>query len=121
MADHPGHELALAALDMAIAYERSAPGLMHHSDRGVQLAAHDYRKRSLQDGLIYSMSRKGDCWDDALDGELVALCDYFMRDEARTDVFQSVEGFHNRRRHSGIGYPTPEQMAVACQAAALAA
>lgn len=57
-----------------------------------------------------------------MNGELVALCHDFTRDEARTDVFQSVEGFHNRRRlHSGIGYPTLEQMGAARQAAALAA
>jgi len=65
MADHLGHELALAALDMAIARQRPAPGLTHHSDRGVQFAAHEYRKRLRQYGMLCSMSRKGDCWDNA--------------------------------------------------------
>lgn len=79
MAEHLGHDLALAALDMAIASRRPAPGLVHHSDRGVQYAAHGYRRRLLAQGMLCSMSRKGDCWDNApmesffanLKGELV--------------------------------------------------
>jgi transposase InsO family protein len=130
MADHLGHELALAALDMAIARERPEPGLVHHSDRGVQFAAHEYRKGLRQHGMLCSMSRKGDCWDNApmessfatLKGELVEARDYLTRDEARADVFQYIEGFYNRRRlHSGLGYLTPEQKLAAFQAAALAA
>ena len=130
MADHLGHELALAALDMAIARERPEPGLVHHSDRGVQFAAHEYRKRLRQHGMLCSMSRKGDCWDNApmesffatLKGELVEQADYETRDEARADLFQYIEGFYNRRRlHSGLGYLTPEQKLAAFQAAALAA
>ena len=130
MADHLGHELALAALDMAIARERPEPGLLHHSDRGVQFAAHEYRKRLRLHGMLCSMSRKGDCWDNApmesffatLKGELVEERDYLTRDEARADVFQYVEGFYNRRRlHSGLGYLTPEQKMAAFQAAASAA
>jgi putative transposase len=130
MADHLGHELALAALDMAIARERPAPGLVHHSDRGVQFAAHEYRRRLRQHGMLCSMSRKGDCWDNApmesffatLKGELVEERDYLTRDEARADVFQYIEGFYNRRRlHSGLGYLTPEQKLAAFQAAAPAA
>jgi putative transposase len=132
MADHLGHELALAALDMAIARQRPAPGLVHHSDRGVQYAAHGYRARLRQHGMLCSMSRKGDCWDNApmesffstLKGELVEERDhdYLTRDEARADVFQYVEGFYNRRRlHSGLDYLTPEQKAAAFQAAASAA
>jgi transposase InsO family protein len=130
MAAHLGHELALAALDMAIARERPAPGLLHHSDRGVQFAAHGYRRRLRLHGMLCSMSRKGDCWDNApmesffatLKGELVEGRDYLTRDEARADVFQYVEGFYNRRRlHSGLGYLTPEQKLAAFQAAASAA
>ena len=79
MADHLGHELAVAALDMAIARRRPAPGLVQHSDRGVQYAAHGYRRRLRDHAMICSMSRKGDCWDNApmesffatLKGELV--------------------------------------------------
>jgi putative transposase len=74
MADHLGHNLALAALDMAIARWRPAPGLIQHSDRGVQ-HAHGYRKRLQEHGMICSMSRKGDCWD--------AERDYHTRDAVR--------------------------------------
>ena len=65
MADHPRHELTLAALDMAIVQQRPAPGLVHHADRGVQYAAHGYRARLQHHGMLCSMSRKGDCWDNA--------------------------------------------------------
>jgi putative transposase len=125
MAEHLGHELALAALDMAIARRRPAPGLVHHSDRGVQYAAHGYRDRLAEHSMICSMSRKGDCWDNApmesfyatLKGELVEQRDYLTREEARADVFQYVEGWYNRRRlHSAIGYVSPEQVELAVAA-----
>lgn len=130
MADHLGHELALAALDMAIARQRPLPGLIHHADRGVQFAAHRYRARLLAHGMLCSMSRKGDCWDNApmesffatLKGELVEEADYQTRDQARADVFHYIEGFYNKRRlHSALGYITPEQKAAAFQSAASAA
>ena len=130
MADHLRHELTLAALDMAIVRQRPAPGLVHHADRGVQYAAHGYRIRLQHHGMVCSMSRKGDCWDNApmesffatLKGELVEEADYETRDEARADLFQYIEGFYNQRRlHSGLGYLTPEQKAAAFQSAASAA
>ena len=79
--------------------------------------------------MLCSMSRKGDCWDNApmesfyatLKGELVEQHDYLTRDEARADVFQFLEGWYNRRRlHSALGYLTPEQKVAAFQAAASA-
>lgn len=102
MADHLGHELALAALDMAIACRRPRSGLVHHADRGVQYAAHGYRRRLEEHGMLCSMSRKGDCWDNApmesfyatLKGELVEERDYLTREHARADVFQYLEGFY---------------------------
>ena len=130
MADPLRHELTLAALDMAIVRQRPAPGLVHHADRGVQYAAHGYRARLRRHGMVCSMSRKGDCWDNApmesffatLKGELVEAAEYDTRDEARADLFQYIEGFYNRRRlHSGLGYLTPEQKAAAFQSAASAA
>jgi transposase InsO family protein len=130
MADHLGHELALAALDMAIARQRPAPGLLHHADRGVQYAAHAYRARLRQHGLRCSMSRRGDPLDNAptesffatLKRELVDEADYATRNEARADVFGYVEGFYNRRRlHSALGYLTPEAKAAAFHPAASAA
>ncbi len=86
-ADHLGHELALAALDMAIMRQRPATGLAHHADRGVHYAAHAYRARLRQQGMLCSMSRKGDCRDNApmesffaaLKGELVDRADYHAR------------------------------------------
>ena len=130
MAEHLGHELALAALDMAIARQRPAPGLVHHADRGVQYAAHRYRARLQHHGMLCSMSRKGDCWDNApmesffatLKRELVEGTEYPTRDEARADVFVYLEGFYNARRlHSSLGYLTPEQKAAAFHPAAAAA
>ena len=130
MAEHLGHELALAALDMAIERRRPAPGLVQHSDRGVQYAAQGYRSRLREHGIVCSMSRKGDCWDNApmesffatLKGELVDAREYLTRDEARADVFQYIEGFYNRRRlHSSIGYRTPDQKAAEFAAVAWAA
>jgi transposase InsO family protein len=130
MADHLGHELALAALDMAIARRRPAPGLIHHADRGVQYAAHGYRARLQAHGMLCSMSRKGDCWDNApmesffatLKGELIEAADYQTRDQARANVFHYIEGFYNRRRlHSALGYLTPEQKSAAFHSTASAA
>lgn len=132
MDDHLGHELALAALGMAIERCRPAPGLTHHSDRGVQFAAKAYRRRLRAHGILCSMSRKGDCWDNApmesffatLKGELIEPRDYDYptRGAARADVFQYIEGFYNRRRlHSSLGYQTPDQAAALFQPAASAA
>ena len=99
MADHLRHELALAVLDMAIVRQRPAPGLIHHADRGVQYAAHGYRARLRRHGMLCSMSRKGDCWDNApmesffatLKGELVEEADYETHDDAKADLFQYIE------------------------------
>lgn len=130
MTDHLRHELALAALDMAIERQRPAPGVVAHSDRGVQYAAHAYRARLTAHGMLASMSRRGDPLDNApmesffatLKGELVENATYRTRSEARAEVFQYIEDFYNRRRlHSGLGYLTPEQKAAAFQSAASAA
>ena len=102
-------ELTLAALRMAVIQQRPGPGLMHHSDRGVQYAATDYRKALVKMGAICSMSRKGNCWDNApmesffasLKKELVQGEDYFTREHARASIFEYIESWYNRvRRHS---------------------
>ncbi|MCK1740902.1 IS3 family transposase, partial [Bradyrhizobium sp. 139] len=112
MADHLRAELPLAALRMAIAAQRPNAGLIHHSDRGVQYASADYRKLMQATGLRASMSRKGDCYDNApmesffhtLKTELVHHRHYETRTEATRDLFAYIEGFYNRiRRHSAIG------------------
>jgi len=64
-------ELTIAALQMAITNRRPAPGLVHHSDRGSQYAAHAYRQLLADTGMVCSMSRKGNCWDNALHGKLL--------------------------------------------------
>jgi transposase InsO family protein len=118
MRDHMRAELTTAALTMALQRRRPAAGLIHHSDRGSQYAAGDYRKILQATAITQSMSRKANCWDNApmesffgtLKTELVHPCDYPDRDAARRDLFAYIEGYYNRRRiHSAIGYITPEQ------------
>ena len=119
MADHLRAELALAALQMAISAQRPSAGLIHHSDRGVQYASADYRKLMRSAGLKASMSRKGNCYDNApmesffhtLKTELVHHRHYATRAEATRDLFAFIEGFYNRtRRHSAIGFISPIEM-----------
>jgi transposase InsO family protein len=119
MADHLRTELPLAALRMALAAKKPEPGLIHHSDRGVQYASEDYRKVVRSAGLLASMSRKGNCYDNApmesffhtLKTELVHHRHYATRAEATRDIFAYIEGFYNRtRRHSAIGYISPVEM-----------
>ncbi len=111
-------ELTLAALDMALRRRRPLPGLMHHSDRGSQYASGDYRKALKSYGFVQSMSRKGNCWDNApmesffgsMKSELVHHQRYLTREAAKRDLFAYIEGYYNRQRlHSALGYITPEQ------------
>ncbi len=114
--------LALDALGMALRTRQPKPGLLHHSDRGVQYAAAAYQEQLRQAGIACSMSRKGDCWDNAvvesffstLKAELVHRMDYASRDQARASVFEYVEAFYNpRRRHSALGYASPIEFEAA--------
>ena len=108
--------LALDALDMALKNRRPESGLLHHSDRGVQYAGGDYQSLLRDNGIDCSMSRKGDCWDNAvaesffstLKAELVHRTDFVSRSHARASVFEYIETFYNpRRRHSALGYLSP--------------
>jgi len=119
MRDHMRTELPLAALTMAIQRQRPQPGLIHHSDRGSQYASHDYQRALAAVEITPSMSRKGNCWDNApmesffhtLKTELVHHKNYATKEDAKRDLFQYIEGFYNRQRiHSALGYLTPEQM-----------
>jgi transposase InsO family protein len=119
--------LTLDALDMAVRRRRPAPGALHHTDRGSQYACRDYRARLAAHGMTCSMSRKGDCWDNAiaesffatLKRELADDADWATRDEARTAVFRYIEVWYNRRRrHSALGYVSPEQFARQLKSAA---
>jgi putative transposase len=108
--------LALAALDQALARRRPDAGLVHHSDRGSTYASHEYR-RALEDGAIEcSMSRKGDCWDNAvaesffasLKRELEEIDDVESRAGATHYLAEYIDGFYNvERRHSAINYRSP--------------
>ena len=112
-------DLVLAALDRAVARYRPPAGLLHHSDRGSQYAAHDYQARLDQYQMRGSMSRKGNCWDNAcieswhslLKKELVYLSRFRTRAEATQAIFEYIEIFYNRQRlHSALGYRTPAEM-----------
>jgi putative transposase len=118
MRDPMPAELTIAAPTMAIQRQKPPPGLPHHPDRGRQYAAAGYRKVHDTAGMIQSMSRKGNCWDNApvescfgtLKTELVHQACYKTHDAARHDLFVSIEGYSNRQRlHSALGYITPEQ------------
>jgi putative transposase len=108
--------LALKALRMAITTRNPAAGLVHHSDRGVQYACTEYQRTLLEAEIAPSMSRKGDCWDNApvesffssLKHELVHRQAFSTHAEARAALFEYIEGFYNRqRRHSTLGYLSP--------------
>ena len=112
-------QIALEALAMAIQRQKPAAGLIHHSDRGIQYAADVYRSALARAGLVQSMSRKGNCWDNApmesffhtLKNERVHHRLYATRQEARRDLFGYIEGFYNSHRlHSAIGYLSPAEM-----------
>ncbi len=109
--------LVLAALEMALTTRQPAEGLLCHSDRGSQYASADYQARLQQAGAVCSMSRKGNCWDNAptesffasLKRELVYRTTFVSRQQARGAIFRWIEVWYNRmRRHSALGYLSPE-------------
>jgi putative transposase len=113
---HLGQELAIAALDRAL-FERGVPeGLLHHSDRGCQYTSNEYQKKLKGNHLTVSMSRKGDCWDNAVAESFFAtlkveLGDSFSSRQAAHDaLFDYIEVFYNRqRRHTSIGSISPAE------------
>ena len=109
--------LTLAALDMALTHRR-ARGVLHHSDRGVQYASRAYQDRLTRAGGTASMSRAGDCWDNAvvesffatLTKELLAPTTFATRADASSAIVEFIESWYNRRRrHSTLGYRTPAE------------
>ena len=109
--------LVLKALDMAVTDRRPSPGLIHHSDRGSQYASEDYRAAMTAQAMVASMSGRACCYDNAamesfwhtLKNELIHRHRYQTRDEAQRAIFEYIEVFYNRvRRHSSIGYLSPE-------------
>ncbi len=118
MADHLRADLACDALLMAIRRRQPPRGLLHHADRGVQHASEPYQAILARHGLRCSMSRRGNCLDNApmesffgsLKTELVHRTTFPTRVAARCAIFEYVESFYNRRRrHSGLGFLTPAQ------------
>jgi len=116
MSEHLSSRLVVDALEMAVSRRLPGEGLVAHSDRGSQYASDHYQRLLQRHGLICSMSRRGDCWDNApmesffasLKKELVHQEDYRSRAEARASVFEYIEVFYNRvRRHSALGYQSP--------------
>ena len=108
--------LVIAALRMALGQRRSARSLILHSDRGTQFASAAYRQVLAQHGLVPSMSRQGNCYDNAfiesfwstLKYELVYHHRFATRAEARTAIFDYIETFYNRLRlHSSLDYLSP--------------
>jgi putative transposase len=117
--DRLTEDLTLRALDQALTYRLPPGGLLHHSDRGSQYVSHAYRRLLAERGVTMSMSRRGNCWDNApvesffstLKTELLAGRPVpVSRDQARGELFEYIEVFYNRqRRHSALGYVSPAQ------------
>jgi len=109
-------ELCVDALEMALRRRRPAAGLLHHSDRGSQYAAEAFRDALTAGRAVPSMSRKGDCWDNAVAESCFATLrkesthrrPYATREQARRSLFEYIEVFYNRiRLHSTLGYMSP--------------
>jgi len=103
---------------MAVERRQPPPGLIHHTDQGALYTSVAYQRLVEQTGLVASMSRKGNCYDNAvvesffstLKNELVHERDYHTRDDARAEVFEFIEVFYNRQRlHQTLGYVSPVQ------------
>lgn len=123
--DRLHQRLPLAALTMALRHEQP-PGGLHHSDRGGQYASYAYRTLLAEHGLTTSMSRPGNCWDNAvvesffatLTKELLGDTPFTTREEARAELVHFIEIWYNRqRRHSALGYHTPAEYAEQLQRA----
>lgn len=109
-------DLAIRALDMAVALRKPPKGCIHHSDRGSQYCSHDYQKRLRQYGFKTSMSGKGNCYDNAvveaffktIKAELIWRHPWHTRRAAELAIFEYINGFYNpRRRHSALGWKSP--------------
>lgn len=118
MAANLGQELVIAALRMAVGRRSPPPGLIYHSDRGSQYASAAFRRLLARHGMLPSMSRRGNCYDNAaveslwstIKRELVHPRTFHTRAQARAAIFDYIEIFYNRQRlHSVLGYQSPEQ------------
>jgi putative transposase len=125
MADHLKTELCTDALVMALQRCQPPRGLIQHSDRGVQYASGPYRAVLERHGIQQSMSRRGNCLDNApmesffasLKTERIHGAQFRTRAEARAAVFEYIEVFYNRQRlHSALGYRTPAEARASMEA-----
>jgi len=116
MKDRPNQELVNEALLMAVEQRRPKPGLIHHSDQGILYASGSYVALLNRYAMVRSMSGKGNCYDNAvvesffssLKNEIIHHRDYHTRDQARSEIFEYIELFYNRRRiHQSLAYQTP--------------
>ena len=121
MKDRPNQELVNEALMMAVEQRRPKPGLIHHSDQGILYSTGSYLALLKKYGMLRSMSGKGNCYDNAvaesffssLKNEIVHHRNYQTRDEARTEIFEYIELFYNRKRlHQSLNYQTPMKYKV---------
>ena len=112
------HELPLSALAMALGQRQPSADLLHHSDRGCQYTCAEYQAQLAQRGIRVSMSRRGDCYDNAvvesffstLKAELEGYGNYETRRQAQAELFEYIEVFYNRQRlHSSLAYLTPAE------------
>ena len=122
MADTLETSLVLSAMKMALTTRQPDAGLLHHSDRGSQYASHEYQALLKQFKVQPSMSRTGNCYDNAvmesffgtIKSELIRRRHYCTKAEARTDIFRYIETFYNRKRiHSTLGYLSPDDFEAA--------
>ena len=129
VSNHMKRDLAIRALDMAVALRKPPKGCIHHSDRGSRYCSHDYQKRLRQLGFKASMSGKGNCYDNAVveaffktitlieckhstavqrKAELIWRHPWHTRRAAELAIFEYINGFYNpRRRHSALGWKSP--------------
>lgn len=116
MSKHIDSELVVSAMNMAVSQRKAVTSLLHHSDRGSQYASEVFQALLDEHNIVCSMSRKGNCWDNAcmesffgsLKTEWLGYKKYQTRQEAKNDIFKYIEMFYNRkRRHAALGYLSP--------------
>jgi transposase InsO family protein len=119
MSEENNKQLTLDALDMAIVARKPLGDVVHHTDRGSLYASDEYMAKLGSNKMIQSMSKKGDCYDNAvvesffgtLKNELVLGKVFKSREDARSEIFSYIEVFYNRKRmHQSLGYKTPEMI-----------